>query len=60
MKIVWFIVWFVCGLWGFSDAKKRAKSGLLVFLLIFLAGPIGLIIWILFRPDDKSPYRDPF
>lgn len=60
MKIVWFVFWFFCGIWAATDAKTRNKSRFLAFLLVLLAGPIGLIIWLLFRPDDKVPYRDPF
>jgi hypothetical protein len=33
----------------------RGKSGCLVALLVFLVSwPAGLIIWLIFRPDEKS------
>ena len=45
---VWSIVW------AYGDAEKRGKSGCLVALLvIFLSWPIGLIAWLVFRPDDR-------
>lgn len=49
--IFWGLVWLLCGIWAASDAGKRGKSGCLVFLLIILLGPVGLIIWLLIRPD---------
>ena len=32
------------------DAKRRGKSPLLVCLLVFLSFPLGLIVWLIFRP----------
>ncbi len=43
--------------WAYGDAEKRGKSGCLVALLVFLATwPVGLIIWLLIRPHEKSPF----
>ena len=40
-----------CALWAGSDAKKRGKSSLLVFLLVLLVQfPMGIIAWLIFRP----------
>ena len=45
---IWSIVW------AYGDAQSRGKSGCLVALLvIFLSWPIGLIAWLVFRPDDR-------
>jgi hypothetical protein len=45
-------VWSI--IWAYGDAEKRGKSGCLVALLvIFLSWPIGLIAWLVFRPDDR-------
>lgn len=49
--IFWGLVWLACGIWAASDAANRGKSGCLVFLLIILLGPVGLIIWLLIRSD---------
>lgn len=49
------IIWSI--IWAYSDAEKRGKSGCLVALLVFLLPwPVGLIIWLLIRPemDDRS------
>jgi hypothetical protein len=48
---------FVLVLFGWAlrscavDARRRGKSPLLVVLLVLLFFPMGLIIWILFRPE---------
>ena len=45
-------IWSV--FWAYSDAEKRGKSGCLVALLVLLVTwPVGLIIWVLIRPEDK-------
>ncbi len=42
-------------IWAYGDAEKRGKSGCLVALLVFLlAFPVGLIIWLIIRPEDNS------
>jgi hypothetical protein len=43
-------------IWAYGDAEERGKSGCLVALLVFLATwPVGLIIWLLIRPQEKFP-----
>jgi hypothetical protein len=40
--------------WAYGDAERRGKSGCLVALLVFLlTWPVGLIIWLLIRPEEK-------
>lgn len=42
--------------WAFGDAKTRGKSGCLVAILVaFLSWPLGLIAWLIFRPDEPKP-----
>ena len=44
---VWSIVW------AYGDAERRGKSGCLVALLVLLLSwPVGLIAWLIFRPND--------
>jgi hypothetical protein len=44
-------IWSV--LWAYNDANKRGRSGCLVALLVLLlTWPVGLIIWLIFRPED--------
>jgi hypothetical protein len=44
------------------DAKLRGKSPLLVCVFVIFFFPVGLIAWILFRPDpvDKDEARQEF
>jgi hypothetical protein len=57
-----FPVVLLCGfsalgiLMGFAwvDAKKRGKSPILVTLLVICFFPIGLLAWLLFRPDPPQ------
>lgn len=51
MGIIWFLFGFICSIWAAMDAVDRGKSGCLVFILVFLLGPIGLVIWLLIRPE---------
>jgi hypothetical protein len=34
-----------------ADARRRGKSPLLVTLAVFFFFPLGLILWLLFRPE---------
>lgn len=51
LGIIWFLIGLVSSIWAASDAADRGKSGCLVFILVFFLGPIGLIIWLLIRPE---------
>ena len=53
------IALFVISLvWVFRDAELRGKSGLLVALMVaLLSWPIGLLVWIVFRPNLPSEAR---
>jgi hypothetical protein len=44
--------------WAYGDAEKRGKSGCLVAILVFfLSWPLGLILWLVFRPEPRNYYR---
>jgi hypothetical protein len=50
------VIWSI--IWAYNDANKRGKSGCLVALLVFfVTWPAGLIIWLVFRPEEKEPPR---
>ena len=58
------ILWLFATVIAFcaNDARRRGKSPLLVALACFFFFPVGLIAWLLFRPDpmDKGgprPFR---
>jgi len=37
-----------------ADARRRGKSPLLVTLLVFVSFQLGLILWLLFRPEPLN------
>ena len=40
--------------WTYRDANARGKSGFLVaFLVAILSWPLGLIAWLVFRPEKR-------
>ena len=48
---VWSIVW------AYRDAISRGKPGWLVALMVaLLSWPIGLLVWLVFRPTIAQPY----
>jgi hypothetical protein len=53
MGIIWFIIGFIGAIWAAMDATDRGKSGCLVFVLILLLGPIGILLWLVFRPEEQ-------
>lgn len=45
--------------WAYHDARQRGKHPLLVAIFVLLAAwPLGLIAWLVFRPDRWR--RPPF
>lgn len=46
-----FAIYVFSIVWAYNDAQGRGKSGCLVAILVaFLSWPIGLIVWLVFRP----------
>lgn len=37
-----------------ADAQRRGKSPLIVTVAVFFFFPLGLILWLLFRPEPKD------
>jgi hypothetical protein len=37
-----------------TDARRRGKSPLLVAILVIFFFPLGLIAWLLFRPESQD------
>lgn len=55
--IIMFIIWIAIGIWMYKDAEKRGKSGALWLIIGLIFGIIGIIIWLLVRPPEKSFYE---
>ncbi len=48
-----FVVWSV--IWAYYDAGRRGKSPWLVALMVlFMVWPIGLIVWLMLRPQKAE------
>ena len=48
------VIWSI--IWAYNDANKRGRSGCLVALMVFfVTWPAGLLIWLVFRPEQKEP-----
>jgi hypothetical protein len=48
------VVFVATILWSFADAENRGKSGCLVSLLVAMfSWPIGLLLWLIFRPEKR-------
>ena len=39
-----------------AKSDKRGKAGCLVAVVVFLTWPLGLILWLVFRPDSRSKW----
>lgn len=54
--ITWFVVAILLCVWVYKDAKARGEEGALWLIIVLIAGIIGLIIWLIVRPDEvKNP-----
>jgi hypothetical protein len=51
-----FAVYLWSGAWVYKDARNRGKPPMLVALLVlFVAWPISLLVWIALRPENTRP-----
>ena len=49
-----FVIDVLSIVWAYGDAEGRGKSGCLVAILVaLLSWPIGLVVWLVFRPDRR-------
>lgn len=60
VAIVPLYLWSV--IFAYRDARARGKSGCLVALIVmFLEWPIGLLVWLVFRPEgEPTEQQGPF
>ncbi len=43
-----------------ADARRRGKPAILVVLLALVSFPLGLLLWLVFRPEPQEPHRRQF
>lgn len=51
--IIPLVIQFVIAYWMYNDAKKRGEKEVLWLIVGLVGGIIGLIIWLLVRPDVR-------
>lgn len=52
-----FIIGIAIAVWVYRDAERRGESGALWLIINILAPIIGLIIWLIVRPDAGEKKR---
>ncbi len=57
VPIITFIIWLAIAIWMYKDAKKRDENAVLWLIIGLILGLIGLIIWIVVRPDMDEVMR---
>jgi hypothetical protein len=45
------LVLFTISVWSVTDARRRGKSALGVWILVIFCFPVGMAVWLLLRPD---------
>jgi hypothetical protein len=46
-------VWGSSAAWAVGDAQKRGQRGGLLFVLLWICGPLAAMVWLLVRPSRK-------
>jgi hypothetical protein len=50
------VIWVWTGVWAFHDATRRGKpGGAVAVLVMFVAWPLGLAVWLVLRPEQRRP-----
>lgn len=58
ISLVVFVIYVWSIVWSYKDAKRRGKPGWLVAIIVaLLAWPLGLLVWLLVRPNGRAPYN---
>ena len=58
IPVIFFIIAIFIAVWVYKDAEKRGKSGALWLIIVLITGIIGLIVWLLVRPDMSEVRRE--
>lgn len=60
LPILWFIIGILIAIWVYKDAESRGESGVLWLILVIITGIIGLIIWLIVRPEKRKKGKGRF
>jgi putative membrane protein len=59
IPIVWFIIAILLAIWVYRDAESRGMNGVMWLIILFIAGIIGLIIYLIVRKDKTGSKAPP-
>lgn len=59
IPIVWFIIAILLAIWVYRDAESRGMNGVMWLIILFIAGIIGLIIYLIVRKDKTASKAPP-
>jgi heme/copper-type cytochrome/quinol oxidase subunit 2 len=62
IPLVWFIIGILLAIWVYRDAESRGMNGVMWLIILFIAGIVGLIIYLIVRKDktqNKAPPPPP-
>jgi len=51
LALILLAFWIWAVIWVYRDAEERKGMGCLIAILVVLTGPIGLLLWVLLRPE---------
>lgn len=58
LPILWLIVSILLCIWVYRDAKDRGEEAVLWLLVVLIANIIGLIIWLVVRPEKERKQKE--
>lgn len=57
--LFWFIIGIALCVWVYRDAQDRGMYGAVWLTVVLFTGPIGLIIYLIIRGEQRPYYRPP-
>lgn len=54
IPVIFIIIWLLVSYWVYKDAESRGMNGALWFIVVFLLGIVGLIIYVVVRSGEKG------
>lgn len=54
--LIWLVLWIALLYWVWTDAEENSThSSVMWVVIVFFAGLIGLILYVIFGRDDTDP-----
>lgn len=58
IPVIAIIIAIAIGVWMYRDAERRGENGALWLIIGLIGGIIGLIIWLIVRPDEPAKRKE--